>query len=49
MKDTLKPGLSLEFNYTVPENKTVPYLFPEAPEFLVMPKVLATGFMVGTF
>jgi len=49
MKDTLKPGLSLEFKYTVPENKTVPFLFPEAPEFLVMPNVLATGFMVGLF
>ena len=49
MKDTLKPGLSFEFKYTVPENKTVPFLFPEAPEFLVMPNVLATGFMVGLF
>jgi len=49
MKDTLKPGLSFEFKYTVPENKTVPYLFTEASEFQIMPKVLATGFMVGLF
>ncbi len=49
MKESLNPGLSFEFKYTVPENKTVPYLFPESPEFQVMPKVLATGFMVGLF
>jgi len=49
MKDSLKPGLAFEFQYTVPENKTVPYLFPEAPELQIMPKVMATGFMVGLF
>ena len=47
MKDTLKPGLKFEFKYTVPESKTVPYLYPEAAEFQQMPHVLATGFMVG--
>jgi len=47
MKDTLRPGLTFEFKFRVPENKTVPYLFPEAPEFQLMPKVLATGYMVG--
>jgi len=47
MKDTLQPGLTFEFKFRVPENKTVPYLFPEAPEFQLMPKVLATGYMVG--
>src|ERR1019366_515306 len=40
MKDTLQPGLTFEFKYRVPENKTVPYLYPEAPEFQLMPKVL---------
>jgi fluoroacetyl-CoA thioesterase len=49
MKDSLKPGLTFEFKFTVPENKTVPHLYPESPEFQVMPKVLATGFMVGLF
>jgi fluoroacetyl-CoA thioesterase len=49
MKDSLKPGLTFEFTFKVPENKTVPHLFPESPEFQVMPKVLATGFMVGLF
>ncbi len=47
MKDTLAAGLEYEFNFVVPETKTVPYLFPEATEFAEMPKVLATGFLVG--
>ncbi len=47
MTTSIKPGLSHEFSYVVPENKTVPHLFPEAAEFQVMPRVLATGFMVG--
>ncbi len=49
MKNSLQPGLTYEFKFKVPENKTVPYLYPESPEFQVMPKVLATGFMVGLF
>ena len=49
MKSTLQPGLYYEFKFTVPENKTVPFLYPESEEFQVMPKVLATGFMVGLF
>ena len=49
MKDSLKPGLTFAFKFKVPESKTVPYLYPEAPEFQLMPKVLATGFMVGLF
>lgn len=49
MKDTLKPGLEYEFKFKVPENKTVPHLYPEAEEFQVMPKVFATGYLVGLF
>jgi len=49
MKNSLQPGLKFEFNFKVPENKTVPYLYPESSEFQAMPKVLATGFMVGLF
>lgn len=48
-RDTLQPGLSYEFRFTIPEDKTVPFLYPEAPEFQAMPRVLATGFMVGLF
>jgi fluoroacetyl-CoA thioesterase len=47
MKVSLAPGLKFEFKYTIPESKTVPYLYPEAIEFQQMPQVLATGFMVG--
>jgi len=47
MKDSLQPGLAFRFSYTIPENKTVPHLLPEAPEFQAMPRVLASGFMVG--
>jgi fluoroacetyl-CoA thioesterase len=47
MKDSLHPGLSFTFSYQVPESKTVPYLLPESREFQQMPRVLASGFMVG--
>jgi fluoroacetyl-CoA thioesterase len=49
MKDTLLPGLTFEFKFQVTENKTVPHLYPESPEFQQMPRVLATGYMVGLF
>ena len=49
MKDTLKPGLSFEFKYKVPKEKTVPYIYPEFPEIQQMPEVFATGFLVGLF
>jgi fluoroacetyl-CoA thioesterase len=44
---TLQPGLRHEFTYKVPANKTVPHLYPEAPDFVAMPEVFATGFLVG--
>ena len=47
MTDTLQPGTSFEFSYIVPEERTVPHLFPEIEEGAVMPRVLATGYMVG--
>lgn len=46
---SLQPGLSYVFSFKVTENKTVPHLFPESPEFSMMPPVLATGYMVGLF
>ncbi len=49
MKETLKPGIEYEHKFKVPESKTVPALYPEASEFLAMPKVFATGFLVGFF
>ena len=47
MKKTLKPGLVHRFTYQVPQNKTVPQLYPESPQLRAMPDVFATGFMVG--
>lgn len=49
MKASLQPGLEVDFKFKVPENKTVPFLYPEIEEGLVMPKVFATGFLVGLF
>lgn len=47
MKDSLQPGLSHELSYVVPIGKTVPALYPESAQFLALPEVLATGFLVG--
>ncbi|MEX2128779.1 MAG: thioesterase family protein [Xanthobacteraceae bacterium] len=47
MKPSLKPGVTHRFSYAVPENKTVPHLYPEADMFQSMPAVFATGYMVG--
>src|SRR6185437_283226 len=46
MKATLKPGLKHSFSYAVPENKTVPFTYPESDIIANMPKVFATGFMI---
>ncbi|MEK6661165.1 MAG: thioesterase family protein [candidate division NC10 bacterium] len=47
MKETLRPGIEHELRFRVPGTKTVPALYPESPEFQVMPEVFATGFLVG--
>ena len=47
MKDSLKPGLTSQFTYTVPATRTVPHLYPESALFQEMPQVLATGYLVG--
>lgn len=47
MKDTLKPGIRYEHRLILPPSKTVPALYPEADEFMAMPEVFATGFLVG--
>lgn len=47
MKESLKPGIRHEHRFTVPTSKTVPALYPEAEEFVAMPEVFATGFLVG--
>jgi fluoroacetyl-CoA thioesterase len=47
MKDTLKAGIRYEHTFMVPQSKTVPALYPESEEFMAMPEVFATGFLVG--
>jgi fluoroacetyl-CoA thioesterase len=47
LKDSLKPGIRYEHTFTVPLSKTVPALYPESAEFVAMPEVFATGFLVG--
>ena len=47
MKDTLAVGLQYQHTFKVPASKTVPALYPESDEFLAMPEVFATGFLVG--
>jgi len=47
MKDTLRPGIRYEHRFIVPPSKTVPSLYPESEEFVAMPEVFATGFLVG--
>lgn len=47
MKESLRPGLEGTFRYMVPANKTVPSIYPEAPDFQLMPAVFATGYLVA--
>ena len=47
MKPTLRPGLEGRFRYRVPASKTVPKIYTEAPDFQMMPEVLATGYLVA--
>ena len=47
MKASLQAGISHTFRFKVPENKTVPHMYPEAADFQIMPRVFATGYMVA--
>ena len=47
MKESLRPGLEGVFRYRVPESKTVPRIYEEAPDFQIMPMVFATGYLVA--
>jgi fluoroacetyl-CoA thioesterase len=47
MKDSLKPGIKYEHRFKVSKSKTVPSLYPESEEFIAMPEVFATGYLVG--
>ena len=47
MRDTLRAGLEGTFRYRVPASKTVPRIYEDAADFQMMPRVLATGYMVA--
>jgi predicted thioesterase len=47
MKSSLVPGITFTFRYPVPEDKTVPHVYPESPRFREMPAVFATAYLVG--
>lgn len=47
MKPSLQPGIHYTHAFKVPKSKTVPALYPESEEFIAMPEVFATGFLVG--
>ena len=47
MKETLRPGIKYEHQFVVPLSKTVPFLYPESEEFIAMPEVFTTGYLVG--
>jgi fluoroacetyl-CoA thioesterase len=49
MKASLQPGLTHKFSFKVSDAKTVPQLYPESAIFTGMPRVFATGYMVGLF
>jgi len=49
MKSSLKAGIEHSFTMRVSASKTVAALYPESPEFQLMPEVFATGFLVGFF
>ena len=47
MKETLRAGLEGTYRYRVTEARTVPRIYEDAPDFQMMPAVLATGYMVA--
>lgn len=47
MSPALQVGIVHELRFAVPTSKAVPALYPESDEFRVMPRVFATGYLVG--
>jgi fluoroacetyl-CoA thioesterase len=43
MRDILRVGMVETIEFKVPREKTVPFLYPESPEFQAIPEVFATG------
>jgi fluoroacetyl-CoA thioesterase len=47
VKETLRAGLEATYRYRVTESRTVPRIYEDAPDFQMMPGVLATGYLVA--
>lgn len=47
MRESLVPGIRHTLRFEVPDDKLVPALYPEAAEFQVMPRVFASGYLIG--
>jgi fluoroacetyl-CoA thioesterase len=47
VRPSLACGLEGAYRYRIPEAKTVPHIYEEAPDFQLMPAVLATGYLVA--
>ena len=47
MKPSLQPGIEHRMTYTVPPGKVVAGLFSESETLQDMPRVFATGFLIG--
>jgi fluoroacetyl-CoA thioesterase len=47
MKGTLTPGDTHHHTFTVTDAETVPNLYPDSQQFRNMPRVFATGYLVG--
>lgn len=47
MRDVLEIGMMHELEYRVTRERTVPFLYPDSDEFLAIPEVFATGYMIG--
>ncbi len=47
MRTPIAVGETHTMTYVVPDNRCVPDVFPESPEFQTVPRVFATAYMVG--
>jgi fluoroacetyl-CoA thioesterase len=47
MTENLQAGMTFEFSYDITPERTVPHLYPDIEEAVLMPEVFATGYMVG--
>lgn len=47
MLGTMRIGVVHTLEYKVTRERTVPFLYPDSPQFQSIPEVFATGYMIG--